>query len=99
MNTQETLLQIKLYNFTQQSKFVEMITHLESLENINFVVCPNFDAVLIEFSMQDMWTVYSYTWQDYINNNVIIALGRDCEATRELNDWEKEQLEMKRWTL
>ncbi len=89
------LTTIKLQNFSSYAKFQEFITHLESTPSIvNFVVCGG--AIVLEYEAVNSSIVYYYNSMDYVKNNPIIALGRDCEASRTVTDWDLEQLELKR---
>ncbi|AUR93560.1 hypothetical protein NVP1187O_247 [Vibrio phage 1.187.O._10N.286.49.F1] len=89
------LTTIKLQDFTSYAKFQEFITHLESIPSIvNFVVVGN--AILLEYEAVNSSEVYYYNKVDNAKNIPIIALGRDCEASRTVTDWDLEQLEMKR---
>ena len=50
----------------------------------------------MEYAAENTPDVYYQSDLDNINNNPIIALGRDCEASRKVTEWDLEQLEMKR---
>ena len=89
------LLTMKLENFSSYAKFQEFITHLETIPSIvNFVVVGG--AVVLEYEAVNSSEVYYYSKLDNAKNNPIIALGRDCEASRVVTDWDLEQLELKR---
>ena len=80
---------MKLENFRSYAKFQEFITHLESIPSIvNFVVVGN--AILLEYEAVNSSDVYYYSKVDNVKNNPIIALGRDCEASRKVTDWDLE---------
>ncbi|AUR91561.1 hypothetical protein NVP1161O_119 [Vibrio phage 1.161.O._10N.261.48.C5] len=89
------LITMKLQDFTSYAKFQEFIAHLESIPSIvNFVVVGN--AILLEYEAVNSSIVYYYNSMNYVKNEPIIALGRDCEASRTATDWDLEQLELKR---
>ena len=89
------LLTMKLENFSSYTKFQEFITHLESIPSIvNFVVVGG--AVVLEYEAVNSSEVYYYSKVDNAKNNPIIALSRDCEASRTVTEWDLEQLELKR---
>ena len=89
------LTTMKLENFSSYAKFQEFITHLESIPSIvNFVVVGG--AVVLEYEPQNNSIVYYYDSLAYVKNDPIIALGKDCEASRTVTDWDLEQLELKR---
>ncbi|CAM0051770.1 hypothetical protein VPHK460_0144 [Vibrio phage K460] len=89
------LIIMKLQDFTSYAKLQEFIAHLESIPSIvNFVVVGN--AILLEYEPQNNSIVYYYDSLAYVKNDPIIALGRDCEASRTVTDWDLEQLELKR---
>lgn len=89
------LHQTKLQGFKTYAKFQEFIAHLETIPSIvNFVVCG--DAVVLEFEAVNAPAVYYYNDMDNVTNNPIIAVGRDCEVSTRLTDWDQEQLELKR---
>ncbi|AUR94374.1 hypothetical protein NVP1193O_243 [Vibrio phage 1.193.O._10N.286.52.C6] len=89
------LTTMKLEQFQTYAKFQEFITHLESTPSIvNFVVVGG--AIVLEYEAVNSSIVYYYSQLDNVKNNPIIALGRDCEASRTVSDWDLEQLEMKR---
>ena len=97
------LTTMKLQDFSSYAKFQEFITHLESIPSIvNFVVVGNCNeatysgAVVLEYEAVNNSIVYYYNSMDYVKNIPIIALGRDCEASRVVTDWDLEQLELKR---
>ena len=86
---------MKLENFTSYSKFQEFITHLESIPSIvNFVVVGG--AIVLEYEAVNNSIVYYYDSLAYVKNDPIVALGKDCEASRTVTDWDLEQLELKR---
>ena len=89
------LTTMKLENFTSYSKFQEFITHLESIPSIvNFVVVGG--AIVLEYEAVNNSIVYYYDSLAYVKNDPIVALGKDCEASRTVTDWDLEQLELKR---
>ena len=89
------LTTMKLEEFKTYAKFQEFITHLESIPSIvNFVIIGG--AVLLEYEAVNNSIVYYYSKVDNVKNNPIIDLGRDCEASRTVTDWDLEQLELKR---
>lgn len=89
------LYTIKLQSFNSYAKFQEFISHLETIPSIvNFVVCGG--AVILEFEPQNTSIVYYYDSVQYLKNDPIIALGRDCEVVTRLTDWDMGQLELKR---
>lgn len=89
------LHQTKLDRFTTYAKFQEFISHLETIPTIvNFVVCGG--AIVLEFEAVNAPLVYYYKDMDNVTNNPIIAVGRDCEVSTKLTDWDQEQLELKR---
>lgn len=97
------LTTLKLQDFKSYAKFQEFITHLESIPSIvNFVVVGGCNevtyngAILLEYEAVNSSIVYYYNSMDYVKNIPIIALGRDCEASRTVTDWDLEQLELKR---
>lgn len=97
------LLTMKLENFVSYAKFQEFITHLESIPSIvNFVVVGGCNevtyngAIVLEYEAVNSSIVYYYNSMDYVKNIPIIALGKDCEASRTVTDWDLEQLELKR---
>jgi hypothetical protein len=86
---------IKLENFASSQKLQEFISHLETIPAIaTFVIAG--DAILLEFEPQNSSIVYYTDVNAYLRNEPIIALGRDCEASRKLTGWDYEQLELKR---
>ncbi|CAL9969405.1 hypothetical protein VPHF99_0144 [Vibrio phage F99] len=89
------LIIMKLQDFTSYAKLQEFIAHLESIPSIvNFVVVGN--AILLEYEAVNNSIVYYYSKVDNVKNDPIIALGKDCEASRTVTDWDLEQLELKR---
>ncbi|QZI87028.1 hypothetical protein MYOV085v1_p0006 [Vibrio phage 355E48.1] len=89
------LIIMKLKDFTSYAKLQEFIAHLESIPSIvNFVVVGN--AILLEYEAVNNSIVYYYSKVDNVKNDPIIALGKDCEASRTVTDWDLEQLELKR---
>lgn len=89
------LLTMKLENFSSYAKLQEFITHLESIPPlVNFVVCGG--AIVLEYEAVNSSEAYYYNSMDYVKNTPIIALGRDCEASRTVTDWDLEKLELKR---
>ena len=89
------LTTIKLQDFTSYAKLQEFITHLESIPSIvNFVVVGG--AVVLEYEAINNSIVYYYNYVNDVKNEPIIALGKDCEASRTVTDWDLEQLELKR---
>ena len=97
------LITLKLENFRSYAKFQEFITHLESIPSIvNFVVCGDCNevtysgAIVLEYEAVNSSEVYYYSKVDNAKNNPIIALSRDCEASRTVTEWDLEQLELKR---
>ncbi len=89
------LHQTKLDRFTTYAKFQEFISHLETIPTTaNFVVSGG--AIILEFEPVNAPLVYYYTDIDNVANKPIIAVGRDCEVTTKLTDWDQDQLELKR---
>jgi len=90
-----SLVVMKLCNFKEYSKLQEFIAHLENIpEIVNFIVAG--DALLLEYEAVNSPIVYYYNKLANVKNIPIIALGRDCEASRTVTDWDLEQLELKR---
>ena len=86
-----SLVVMKLCNFKEYSKLQEFIAHLENIpEIVNFIIAG--DALLLEYEAVNSSIVFYYSKMD----NAIIALGRDCEASRTVTDWDLEQLKLKR---
>lgn len=89
------LHQCKIDSFTTYTKFQEFISHLETIPTtVNFVVSGG--AVILEFEAVNAPLVYYYSDMDNVANKPIIAVGRDCEVTTKLTDWDQDQLELKR---
>ncbi|CAH9013957.1 hypothetical protein VP424E501_P0148 [Vibrio phage 424E50-1] len=87
---------IKLFAFKDYKTLVNFINHLETIpELVTFVVCPDNDAILLEFDSVNTSKVYYSTDLDNCLNKPLVAVGRDCGADTMLNDWEKEQLLLK----
>ncbi len=90
---------IKLFAFKNNTTLVNFIGHLETIpELVTFVVCPDNDAILLEFDAVNTSQVYYATDLDNCLNKPLVAVGRDCGANTRLNDWEKEQLFLKSFT-
>ena len=90
-----SLVVMKLCNFKEYAKLQEFIAHLENIpEIVNFIIAG--DALLLEYEAVNSSIVYYYNKMDNVKNIPIIALGRDCEASRTVTDWDLEQLELKR---
>lgn len=97
------LHQCKIDSFTTYAKFQEFISHLETIPTIvNFVVSGDANklsysgAIILEFEAVNAPLVYYYSDMDNVSNNPIIAVGRDCEVSTKLTEWDQEQLELKR---
>lgn len=97
------LHQAKLDRFTTYAKFQEFISHLETIPTtVNFIVSGDANefsysgAIILEFEAVNAPVVYYYSDMDNVANKPIIAVGRDCEVTTKLTDWDQEQLELKR---
>lgn len=87
-------VQIKLDKFNDVDTLSRFITHLESNPDV-VVFTVVGEALLLQFEAQNVSLVYYSDVNGYLRNDPIIAVGRDCDATQELSEWDKEQLMMK----
>lgn len=94
------ITRIKLHSFKSNTKLEELVSHLENVsEVVTFVLCPEGDAVLLEYDPVNFSTVYYYTWADcYQHNNPILVMGTDCDVSHTLTEWDSEQLDLKMFT-
>lgn len=86
--------QIKFDNFNDNNTLTRFITHLESIPDIVVFTIVG-EALLLQFEAQNVSLVYYTDVNSYLRNDPIIAVGRDCDATQELSEWDMEHLEMK----
>ena len=94
-----TLLQFKLHSFNDNNKRDTFINHLDNVatddNNITFVGAG--DAVLIECTMPELAYVYYASFADWADNeHPLVVVPDDCEYSRDLSQWDREQLYMKR---
>ena len=88
---------IKLTNFKAPQVLETFINHLEAVptaEKVVFVLLDD-NTLLLGSSIVDNDSVFYSSWYNAANNNPIITLGIDCDATNVLSDYDHEQLNMK----
>lgn len=88
---------IKLTNFKAPQVLETFINHLETIPTTGKAVFVLLDGntLLLESSIVDNDSVFYSSWYNATNNNPLITLGVDCDATNVLSKYDHEQLNMK----
>lgn len=89
------MCRVKLYNFKDNNKLSEFIEHLENQSDVTFVYYPESQYLVIDFPWVETSNVFYASEIDYLKNNVILAIGYDCQGTNELTESEHLDLESK----
>lgn len=89
------MCRVKLYNFKDSIKLSEFIEHLENQHDVMFVYYPESQTIVIDFPWVATNNVFYESEIDHLKNNVILAIGLDCQGTNELQESEHLDLEGK----
>ncbi|QXN60074.1 hypothetical protein KUA24_7 [Vibrio phage HNL01] len=91
--------QVKLVITDSQAResFLEHLSSLDSAE-LQLVYIVAGDAVVLEFDQLYYYEVYYESFSLFVENNPIIALGLNA-IFEELTEWDKQELDMKRFIL
>jgi kynurenine formamidase len=89
------MCRVKLYNFEDNNKLSEFIDHLENQQDVTFIYYPENQTIVLDFPWVATSKIFYASAIDYLKNNVILAIGPDCQGTNELQECEHIDLENK----
>lgn len=89
------MCRVKLYSFEDNNTLSEFIEHLENQQDVTFVYYPENQSIVIDFPWTETSKIFYASEIDYLKNNVILAIGLDCQGTNELAECEHLDLDNK----
>lgn len=90
----DTIVTIKLHNWSDSSLKQKFICHLESTPQVVTFLCVGNDLHL-RYDADFYCKVFYEAWEDYARNKPIVQAGVDFEATREMTREAIENLNLK----